>query len=151
MKKNTVSASEFYRTLGERNDKAFQESLKREVLLFAVSQRNETVEKGTNINIGLIKQPNSQANAKDIALATKKLVLLNPNSKVLKEIEDININGTLFSTATFQTDNNGQPIYQKILVIIRKGYSLTFVLSYKNEQGQKSLEDIAKSLRFDNK
>lgn len=148
---NIKSSAERYRKIDERNNKAFQESLKNEVMIFAVSQRNETVEKGSNLGVGVIKQPNSQAASEDVALATKKLALLNPNSKTLKDIEKIQINGSQFSTMTFQTDNNGQLINQKIIVVVRKGYSLTFVMTYKNEQGLNSLEKIIESLKFDTK
>jgi len=145
---NIKSVAEIYRKLDERNNKAFQESLQNEVVIFAVSQRNETIGKGSNLSIGVIKQPDSQATSRDIALATKKLVLLNPKSRVAKDIEKIQINGTPLSTATFQTENNGQLINQKIVVIIRKGYSVAFVMTYRNEEGLNSLEKIIETLKF---
>ena len=148
---NVSSALENYTPPEVRNNKAFQESLKSETVIFGVSQKNTGSGKGTNLVFGVIKQPNPEATSNDVIEATKKLVLLNPKNEVIKETEKIRLNGTEFSTMTFQADINGVKIYQKILTTIRKSYSITFVLSYVNEDGLKSLEKIVSTIKFNPK
>lgn len=148
IKNNLESALEKLTTPEMQNSKAFQESVKSEVLIFGVSQRNKGVDRGANLVIGVTRQPNPQALSKDVVAETKKIILLNPKNKVLKEIENIRLNGAEFSTATFQTDVEGLNINQKVLTTMQKGYSITFVLSYLNDESLRSLEKIVKTINF---
>ena len=146
---NVNSAIENYTTPEMKNNEAFKQSLKRETVIFGVSQRNEGSQKGANLVVGVIKQPNQKADSNEVIEATKKFVLLNPKNKMVKETEKIRLNGTEFSMATFETDINGVKIYQKVLITIRKGYSITFALSYINNESLMSLEKLIKTIKFD--
>lgn len=148
--KNNPGAAEKVFSPEATNNKAFQEALKKSVSLFGVSQKNEQKDR-TSLIVGIIKQPNPQATSEGVVAATKKLVTLDPNKKVIKEIENITLNGTKFSTVTFQMEMNGMTIYTKILTTVRKGYSISFTMGYLNDDGLKSLEKIVKTIKFDTK
>jgi hypothetical protein len=137
------------RTEDERINKAFEESEKKEVVIFAITQKNSEGEAEANFAITVIKQPDSQINAKLVAAVTQKFLLTNPKIKSLKDVEDVEINKTPFSTFTVQTAVNGKVIEQKIHVTMRRGYSLTFVSTYQNSASQKEIEKIMQSLKFD--
>jgi hypothetical protein len=56
------------------------------------------------------------------------------------------LKGERFSSVLFQSNFNDQVIWQKVITMIRNGYSVTFVLTYKNDEGLKSLEKIINSI-----
>lgn len=137
---------ELLKTGKERTNKAFEEATRKETLIFAIAQRNTGIEKGSNLAIGVLKLPNNQITAETLLLNSKNVFLTNPKIKLVKDVEKLDINGTRFSTITIETNLDDDIINQKILTTIRKGYSITFVLTYFNSDGLKSLEKIVESL-----
>ena len=132
-------------------DKAFEEAVGKEVVIFAVSDRESVNSKGTNLAIGVLKQPGSQVTAEMVADASKNFFLSNPKFKLVEDLRKIEFNGAEFSTFTIKSDFNGVIINQKIFITIRKGYSVNFVFSYNNTAGLKSLEKIFETVKFDKK
>lgn len=130
------------------NSKVFQDSLEREVSLFGISQKNDG-RSSANLNVGIIKQPNPQAKSEDVVATTIKLITVDSNKKVIRDIENVTLNGTEFSIATLQYDINGITIYQRIFTTMKKGYSISFIVSYTNEESLKSLEKIVKTIKFE--
>ncbi|HEY0657795.1 MAG TPA: hypothetical protein VGD05_04950 [Pyrinomonadaceae bacterium] len=132
------------------NNKVFQESLKRSVSLFYISQKNEGKDR-TSLNVGIVKQPSPQTTSEEVIATTKQLVTIDSNKKVVGEMENIIFNGTRFSTITFQIEMNGLPIYTRLYTTIRKGYAVSFTMGYLNDDGLKTLEKIVKTIKFDTK
>lgn len=139
---------EVLKTEKEKVNKAFEESTKKEVVIFLIMPKNEISEKGASFGIGVLKQPNSQITSEMVAVATKNFFLTNSNFKLLKDIQKIELNGTEFSTFTLQAKDF---IKQKLFITIRQGYSVTFVLTYFNSDSQNPLDKIMESLRFKTK
>lgn len=136
------------KTENERVNEAFEESEKNEVVIFAITQKTFQGT-GANLAVTVIKQPDSQINSEAVAVATQKFLLTNSKIKLLEDVQKVEINKMSFSTFAVQTDINDKIIAQKIYIIIRKGYSLTFVATYQNSANQKEIEKIMQSLKFD--
>ncbi len=142
---------EMLKTEKEKINKAFESAAHKEVVIFALTQEKDETLLGANLIIGVLKQPGSQITSEMIAVATKNFFLTNSNFKISKDVQEIKLNGTKLSTFTLENAANNQKINQKILVVTRKGYSISLVLSYRNEESLKSLERILDSLKFDTK
>ena len=140
---------EMLKTEQEKINKAFEDSTKREVVVFMIIQKNNGLEKGAGLGIGVLKQPSSQVSAELVAIATKNFFLTNSNFELSKDIKKEHLNGTAFSTFIIKNKAIGENTQQKLYITIRNGYSVTFVLSYPNPESQKGLENIMKSLTFD--
>ena len=151
MQASKDGGNELLKTENERVNKAFEEATKREVAIFAITQKNLGSEAGTNLAIGVLKQPNSTVSAEAVAVATQKFLLTSPKIKLLNDTQKVKINKTPFSTFTVQTDINGIILDQKVYITMRKGYSLTFALTYQNSESQKAIEKIMQTLKFDAK
>lgn len=131
---------ELLKTDREKTNKAFEEAVKKEVVIFAISQRKAGAEGNPNLAIGVLKQPSNQISAKTVVSVTRDFFLTNPKFKLIKDVENIKINGVVFSTITLETNINNKTVNQKIFMTMRKGYSIDFVLTYPNAEGLKSLE-----------
>ncbi|MCY7345910.1 MAG: hypothetical protein LH614_06775 [Pyrinomonadaceae bacterium] len=151
--KSEINASksvglEILKTEKEKTNKAFEDATKKEVVMFVVTPKSEKLEKGASFGVGVLKQPSNQISSEMVAVATKNFFLTNPNFKLIKDVQKTEVNGTAFSTFSLQSKDF---IQQKLFITIRKGYSVTFVLTYLNSEGQSSLEKIMESLKFDTK
>lgn len=142
---------EILKTEKEKINRAFEDAAKQEVVIFLAVYKNEGSEKGASFGVGVLKQLNSQVNSEMVAVATKNFFLTNPNFKLLKDVQKIKRNGTEFSTFTFQNNADGTALTQSFFTTIRKGHSLTFVLTHRNTESRNSLEKIMQSLNFDTK
>lgn len=132
----------------EKVNKAFEEAARKETPIFAIAQRNLVADKGSSLTIGILKQPNNQVGAEMTLVAAKNFFLANPKIKIIKDVEKIELGGTRFATITIETNVNDRLIYQKIVTTIRRGYSVTFAMTYLNDEGLKSLEKIMATLNF---
>lgn len=139
------------KTENERVNRAFEESEKKEVAIFAMIRKNLDGKTNANLAITAIKQPNSQISAETVAAATQKFLLTNPKIKLLRDVREIEINRTAFSSFAVRTDIGGKIIDQKIYIVMRKGYSLTFALTYQDSENSAAIEKIMQSLKFDAK
>lgn len=142
---------ELLKTDKEKINRAFEESVKKEVVVFSIADRSPTVSRGTNLGVGVLRQSSSQITAEMVADVSKKLFLTNPKITLIEDVKKININGVPFSTFTLQSDFNGVLINQKLFITIRKGYSIDFVFTYLGDDGLRSLEKIFENLKFDKK
>ncbi len=139
---------ESLKTEKEKTNKAFEEAASKEVVIFLITPKKDILKKGSSFGIGVLKQPNSQITPEKVAIATKNFFLTNPNFNLLEDIQNLNIGGAQFSTFTL---SNKDSVKQKLLITVRQGFSVTFVMSYFNSEGQSDLEKIVKSLKFDAK
>ena len=136
---------ETLKTEKEKTNRAFESAAKKEVIIFLVAAKNGGLDNSANLGIGVLKQPSSQITSEMVATATKDFFLTNPNFKLLEEVRKAEIGGRQFHTFALQ---NQTLIKQKLFITVTKGYSVTFVMSYTNPEGQTSLDEIMKSLKF---
>lgn len=140
---------EMLKTEQEKTNKAFEDATQKEVVVFLIAQKNERLDKGANLGIGVLRQSDSRINSEMVGIATKNFFLTNSKFKLLKDVRKIVFGGAVFSTFTLKNETYENNLEQIFYITIRKGYSVTFVLTYLNSEGQQSLETIMKSLTFD--
>ena len=139
---------EILKTEREKTNHAFAEATQKEVALFALSQGKFGSQKSANLVIGVLKQSNSQIDSMEVLRVSKNFLLTNPKITLFEDVQRTQLNGTEFSTVTLKTTVGSESINQKIFTTMRKGYSVTFVLTYKTSEELKSLEKFFGSLRF---
>lgn len=139
---------ELLKSVEEKINRAFERSTKQEVVIFAASQRNFGNQKGTNLFIGVLKQPAAATTAEMVAAATKNTILLNPKFKLVQDVKPVELNGTRFANFLLETTVNERTFNQKVLIIMRRGYSVSITMSYYSDDGLKTLDGILKSLIF---
>lgn len=132
----------------EKVNKAFEASSKNEVVIFLLVKQKGEAMQGPNLGIGVLKQSSSKITSQMVAVVTKNFFLTNEKIKLTKDVEKVQINGTEFST--FSISNQGE-IQQTLFTTIRKGYSITFVMSYTNSDERKSLDKLMEGLKFGSK
>ena len=111
---------EVLKTENEKLNKELEVAVKKETVILALSEKKN----GSNLAVGALKQPNNQIASEDVITSTKNFFLKNPNIKLVKDLENININGMKFSTVILETNINGIAFNQKLVTTIQKGYSL---------------------------
>ncbi len=136
------------KTEREKTNKAFEEATQKEVVIIALAQGDLGSGKGANIGVGVLKQPNRQVPAEQVIVLTRDFLLTNPKIKLIEDVRTFNLNGTRFSTMTLETNVNNLIFNQKLFTTMRKGYSVTFVLTYRDSEELKALENIFESLKF---
>lgn len=139
---------EILKTQNERNNKLIEEAGQKEVILYAAAEKPFGAEKNSSLNISVRKQPSSQVTSEMVLTATKKLLLANPKIKLVQDKKNVNLGGENFSTIELQSKFNNQSINQKIFITMRKGYSLTFVLTYEEGESLQLFEKLIQSLSF---
>jgi hypothetical protein len=82
--------------------------------------------------------------------ATRKLLLGNVGMKLVKDTQKVKLGGEAFASVELQNNWQGEYVYQKLYTTIRKGYSLTFVITYKKSESLQAMENIMQSLSFTN-
>ncbi len=135
----------------EKLNKAFEESTKKEQIFLALTKKGQSDGETGTFVLGVLRQPNNQITAGMVADGTKDFLLTNPNITLVEDVKDLVIDNTKFSIFVVQTQSNSLKIKQKIYITIKKGYSLSFVLSYQDMKVLNELEDIVETFKFTNK
>ncbi len=142
---------ESLKTNKEKFDNAFEDAAKKEMIIFAVANSGNSDGTRNNLVFGIMRQPNSKVSSEQVLNVSKKFLLNNPKFRLIKDVQTFEIQGQQFSTISFETSLGGQVVYQKLLSTMRKGYSLSFVMTYFDEDGLKSLEKVFNTIKFKNK
>ena len=134
------------RTDEAKFNRMLAEAAKQEVIVFGVS--NNSGQSSENFLVGVLKLPIPQMDSQVLLKSTRDFFIQNPNIKLFEDIRSFEKNGVRFSTLTFLTTIQGFRIKQKIYNTVRKGYSITFTMSYMEEEQGKALEKIFESVKF---
>ena len=139
---------EALKTEEERFNRALAAAVKEEVVVFGVSHNKGEGQTSENFLVGVLKLPDPQMDSQALLKSTKDFFLQNPNIKLLEDIRNFEKNGVKFSTMTFLTTIQGFKITQRIYSTVRKGYSITFTMSYIEESERAALDKIFESVKF---
>lgn len=134
----------------KKNSRIIEEAAQKEVLILVITEKNGGLENTANLSIGVRKQPSSQVTSEMVIDATKKLLLGNLSIQLVADTQKVKFGGETFSTVELQNNWKGIYIYQKLFTAMRKGYSVTFVLTYKKSESRQAMENIMQSLKFTN-
>lgn len=138
------------KTQDEKNSQAIEAAVQREVLVLVITEKTKAVENTASLSIGVRKQAGAQITSEMVIDATKKLLLGNLSIKLVKDTQKVKLGGETFSNIELQNNWKGEYIYQKLYTTIRKGHSLTFVMTYKKTESLQAMENIMQSLSFTN-
>ena len=137
-----------FKTDKEKVNRTLAESAKKEVIILVVSQKKYGEAGAANLMFSVLKLPDNRLTSENLVVSTKNLLLNSPIIQLSEDIKTIDMNGTKFSTIRFETTIGNQKIWQRLFVTVKKGYSVNFTMSYLDENGQKALENILKTLKF---
>lgn len=140
---------EALRTNEEKFNRTLANSAKQEVLVFGVSNNRGAGQPSENLLVGVLKQPDPRIDSQAVLKVTREFLLQHPDIKVFEDIKNFEKGSVKFSTLTFLVTIQEFKIKQKIYITVRKGYSITFTLSYIDEEQGKALEKIFESVKFD--
>jgi hypothetical protein len=138
---------EALKTEEDKFNRILAASAKQEVIVFGVG--NKKTETSENFLVGVLKQPNPRIDPETILRVTAEFLIQNPNIIIFEDIRSFEKNGTSFSTLTFLTTIRDFKIKQKIYVTVKKGYSITFTMSYIDEKQGRTLDKIFESVKFE--
>lgn len=144
IKKTIEKGLELYKTDNEKNNKELLDSTKQEIPIFSAV----SITKDRNFGIGVTKQISRFVIPKLITKQTKEIFLGNENVKLVDDIKEININGINYSTFAILSFDR---IKTRVYLTVKKGYSISFVLTFVNSEGENELNEIMQSVKFDKK
>lgn len=133
----------------KKNSAVIETAAQRELLILVLAEKADAAGKAANLVVSARKQPGA-VTAEMVVEATKSLFLQNSSIKLLKDTQKIKLGGETFLSLELQNSLHGEFIYQRIFTFIRKGYSLTFVVTYKKSESLRSMENVLQSLSFTN-
>lgn len=142
IKKSIEKGLELYKSDNEKNNKELVDSINQEVLVFSTNAKDKS------FGIGVLKQPNRYILSKTVAQKTKEMFLVNENVKLVEDIKEVNVNGTSYSTFSLNSFNR---VNSKVYLTMKKGYSISFVLTSASLEGENELDKIMQSVNFDKK
>jgi hypothetical protein len=138
------------KTPAEKNNQAIEVAAAREVLILVITEKAKALENTASLTVGVRKQPGAQVTSEMVMDATKKLLLGSIGMKLVRDTQKIKLGGEAFANVELQNNWKGEYVYQKLYTTIRKGYSLTFVMTYKKTESLQAMENIVQSLSFVN-
>lgn len=142
---------ELLKTKEERYDRMLADVVKKEVIIFGVTNKESGESSGENLLIGVMKVGEKDTDPAVLVKNTRDFFLKNPKIKLHQDIKNEVIKGEKFSTLMFETTVEGIKIYQKLRLTIRKGYSVNFTISCLDADGCEPLEKVFDSLKLNTK
>lgn len=147
IEKSLQVGQDILKTQDKKNSAAIEAAAQREILILAVAEKNEATGNISNLFVGVRKQA-SGVTAEMVLTATKNLLLQNSSIKLVKDTQKIKLGGETFSSVELQNNLHGENFYQRLFVVMRKGYSLNFVVTYKKTESLRAMENVLQSLSF---
>jgi len=139
---------ESFKTNKEKFDKAFADAAKKEMIVLAVANTKNSGGRGINLMLGITRQPSLSISSEQVLIASKKFFLNNAKIKLLKDVQTLDIAGQQFSTISFEISLGGRTVFQKLLTTMRRGYALSFVMTYLDDSDLRSLEKVVNTIKF---
>jgi hypothetical protein len=136
------------KTNQEKLDRVLANAVKSEVIIFGVNNKKSGEPNGESFLVGVMKLPAGVSDAATVLKDTRDFFVQNPKIKLHEDVKNVEIKGVRFATMTILTTVADNKIYQKLHVTVSKGYSINFTISYLDEDGRKTLEQIFDSLKF---
>ena len=133
----------------KKNSAVIEAAAQRELLILVLAEKADAAGKAANLVVSVRKQ-SSAVTAEMVVEATKSLFLQNSSIKLLKDTQKIKLGGETFLSIELQNSLHGEFIHQRLFTFMRKGYSLTFVVTYKKSESLRAMENVLQSLSFTN-
>lgn len=138
------------KTREDKSNQVIEAAAEREVLILVITEKAKMLENIASLSVGVRKQAAAQITPEMVVDATRKLLLGNVGMKLVKDMQKVKLGGEAFASVELQNNWQGEYVYQKLYITVRKGYSLTFVITYKKSESLQAMENIMQSLSFTN-
>lgn len=132
------------------NKAALEKAVTDEVVIFALADQKPGSQASTSINFGALKQ-GSGVSSHEVANKSRAFLLQNPSFNLTRDTTATKLGGVNFSLVELEGNFNGQILRFKYYVTIRKGYSLTAVITYLDQKSLDKFEKILNTITFDSK
>lgn len=126
---------------------AFEKSASQEVLIFSLAVAQPAANGVSSLNIGAVRQPEGTT-AIDICDDAAIFLVRNPNYTLTSKTKAIKRAGKDFARVGFEVVSGEQTLSLMYYATMRKGYSITFVITYLSKNDLDSLEKVLESLEF---
>lgn len=132
------------------NQAALEKAATAEVAIFALAEHKPGSEPSSSLNFGALKQ-GAGVTSHAVANKSRAFLLQNPGFNLTKDTTATKLGGVDFSLVELEGNFNGQILRFKYYVTIRKGYSLTAVITYVDQKSLNNFEKILSTIAFDSK
>ena len=132
----------------ERDNKAIEDSLSKEVVLLNVTKKPVGALGNAVFMMGTRKQMSDAVTASMVAEATKSLFDSSPTLRLVADTRVRTIGGRKFALLDYALQANGQTATIKYFVTVVKGYAISFSLSYDQDTDLAELQKVVESLQF---
>lgn len=126
---------------------AFEKAASQEVLIFSVSLSKPGSTGVSSLNVGAIKQPTGTTPS-EVCDLTAQAFLQNPMFTLASKTKPLKRAAKDFAQLELGVKSGERTLSVRYYVTIRKGYSLTFVITYLSKPDLDSLEKVLDSLEF---
>lgn len=131
----------------EKGRAAFEKAASQEVLLFSLTLTKPGPTGVSSLNIGVVEQPDDVTPALVCDTAAEFLVR-NPNYRLASKTKTLKRAGHDFAQVEFTFVRGETKLSLRYYATMRKGYSVTFVITHLSETDLDSLEKVLDSLEF---
>ncbi|MGQ0540821.1 MAG: hypothetical protein ACT4O9_03090 [Blastocatellia bacterium] len=126
---------------------AYERAASEEVLLFSLTVTKPASTGVSSLNIGAVKQPEDVTPAV-ICETAAEFFVRNPNYKLASKTKTLKRAGKDFAQVEFIVASGEQTLSLRFYATMRKGYSITFVITHLSKTDLESLEKVLDSLEF---
>ncbi|HMQ03936.1 MAG TPA: hypothetical protein PKD26_08465 [Pyrinomonadaceae bacterium] len=131
----------------EKGRAAFEKAASQEILIFSVAMDRPGVKGVSSLNIGAVKQPDGTT-PDEICDDAAAFFVKNPNYTLTSKTRKLKRAGRDFGLVEFTFSSGEQRLALRYYATMRRGYSITFVLTYLSKADLDSLEKFLDSLAF---
>ncbi len=131
----------------EKGRAAFEKATSQEVLLFSLAVSKPESTGVSSLNIGVVKQPEG-VTPDLICDDAGAFFVRNPNYKLISKTKKLKRAGNDFAQIELAVVSGEQTLSLRYYATMRKGYSLTFVITHLSKADLESLEKVVDSLEF---
>ena len=146
--RTTAAGAELLKSKDEKTNKALEQGLNKEQVLFFVTKLPLGSVGNSIITASALKQADPRITSRIVMDATIKAVTANPNVKLTKPIEVRKIGGRSFMYAEVLMYLNSVIMRTKLYQSTVKGYSLSISHTYTRDEDEPVFDDVLKSVKF---
>ena len=131
----------------EKGRAAYEKAASQEVLLFGMTLTKPAATGVSSLNIGVVKQPDD-VTPELVCETAAEFFVRNPNYKLASKTKSLKRAGKDFAQIELTFTSGGQTLSLRYYATMRKGYSVTFVITHLSKADLDSLEKVLDSLEF---
>jgi hypothetical protein len=129
---------------------AFEKAATAEIMVFGATEAKPGQTGNASLLVGVLKQGDG-VTSRMVANKARSLLLQNPRFNVTKDTSLVSVGGADFSLIEMEADTGSYVLKFKYYATVRRGYSLTFTITYLNRESLERFQKVLDTLAFDQK